>query len=202
MLWARLGEASNLFTEYGVLTDWKCLANSSEVTKCLELERGCGAQLVERDHSEGRQLPWSSQDTAHCIFLISRLSLLGEYLGHWSGGGRLCLITSTNEHFSHFGCRNSKYITSEMLLPWQTGHTSGRYRFKPVSTQEEFHAALLNFGVSKVSTQTAEAMLQHPCPPPLHKLHCYPFHCTLLIHLEINQRQDTRSHFLACVCGV
>lgn len=104
------------------------------------------------------------------FFDISRLSLLGEYLGHWSGGGRLCLITSTNEHFSHFGCRNSKYITSEMLLPWQTGHTSGRYRFKPVSTQEEFHAALLNFGVSKVSTQTAEATLQHPCPPSLHKL--------------------------------
>lgn len=67
MLWARLGEANNLFTEYGVLTDSKCLANSSEVTKCLELERGHVAQLVERDHAEGR---WflSSQDTALSIF--------------------------------------------------------------------------------------------------------------------------------------
>ena len=53
MLWARLGEANNLFTEYGVLTDSKCLANSSEVTKRLEPERGYGAQLVEGDHGEG-----------------------------------------------------------------------------------------------------------------------------------------------------
>lgn len=47
MLWARLGEANNLFTEYKALTDSKCLANSSKVAKCLEPERGCGDQLDE-----------------------------------------------------------------------------------------------------------------------------------------------------------
>lgn len=80
MLWARLGEANNLFTEYGVLTDSKCLANSSEVTKCLELERGHVAQLVERDHAEGR---WflSSQDTALSIFWYLDSPRCGSTLG-------------------------------------------------------------------------------------------------------------------------
>lgn len=39
-------EANNIFTEYRVLTDSKCLASSFEVTRCLETERRCGAQLV------------------------------------------------------------------------------------------------------------------------------------------------------------
>lgn len=47
MLWARLGEANNLFTEYRVLTDSKHLANSSNVTKRLEIERRYGAKSVE-----------------------------------------------------------------------------------------------------------------------------------------------------------
>lgn len=148
-----------------------------------------GAQLVERDHAEGRCLPLSSQDTPHSIFLICRFSSVGDYLGHCSGGGHPYLTTSTNEHFSHFSCRNSKYITSEMLLPWQTGHTTGRYMFRPMSAEEEFHAALLNFGVSEVPTQTAEEMVQHPCPPSLHGLHCHP---TLFIHPQINQRGKTQ----------
>lgn len=114
----KTGRMNNLFTEYGVLTDSECLANSSEVIECLELERGCGAQLVERDHAEGRWLPLSSQDNPYSIFLISRFSSSGEYLGCWSGLGHPCLTTSANEHFGHFGCRNSKYITSEMLLLW------------------------------------------------------------------------------------
>lgn len=47
MLWARLGEANNLFTEYWVLTDSKRLANSSSVTKRLELERRHEVTIVE-----------------------------------------------------------------------------------------------------------------------------------------------------------
>lgn len=73
MLWARLGEANNFFTEYGVLTDSECLVSLSKVTKRLELERGCGTQLVERDRDEGRQLPLSSQNTACTIFWNSSL---------------------------------------------------------------------------------------------------------------------------------
>lgn len=134
--------------------------------------------------------PLSSQDSAHSIFLTSRFSLLGEYLGHWSGGGHLCLTTSANQQCSHFGCRNSKHTTLEMLLPWQTGHTSGSHMFRPTSAEEEFHADLLNFGVSEVLTQTAEAMLQHPRPPSLHELHCPP---TLFIHPQTNQRGNTQS---------
>lgn len=40
MPWARLEEAHNLFTECQMLTDSKCLANSSEDIKQLEPERG------------------------------------------------------------------------------------------------------------------------------------------------------------------
>lgn len=68
MLWARLGEANNLFTEYEVLTDSKYLANSSKVAKYLEPERGCGDQLDEWDHGEGTWVPLSIQDTACSIF--------------------------------------------------------------------------------------------------------------------------------------
>lgn len=131
MLWARLGEANNLFTEYGVLTDSECLANSSKVTECLELEGGCGAQLVERDHAEGRWFPLSSHDTPHSIFFDIQILLVRgvPWALVWSGDHSF-LTTSANEHFSHFGCRNSKYITSEMLLPWQAGHTTRRYMFR------------------------------------------------------------------------
>lgn len=73
MLWARLGEANNSFAEYGVLTDSECLVRLSEVTKRLEPETGCGAQLVERDRDEGRQLPLSNQDTARSTFWNSSL---------------------------------------------------------------------------------------------------------------------------------
>lgn len=125
------------------------------------------------------------EQSGYCpqYFLISRFSSLWEYLGHWSGGGHLCLTTSASKHFSHFGSRNSKHITSEMLLTWQTGHTSGRYMFRPMSAEEEFHASLLNFGVRKGPTHIAESMLQHPHPASLHELHCHP---TLFIHPQIN----------------
>lgn len=76
---------------------------------------------------------------------------------------------------------------------------SERYMFRPMSAEEEFHAALLNFGVSEVPTQTAEATLQYPHPPSLHELHCHP---TLFIHSQMNQRGKTQGLTSLDVCEV
>lgn len=198
MLWARLGEASNLFTEYGVLIDSKCLANSSKVTKCLEVKRECGAQLVEQDHDEGRCFPLSSQDSAHSIFLISRLFLLGENLGlegitfAWlpQQSSSLVILAAGTQNTSLLKCS----CHGRQGIP--VGDTCS------APCQQRKNSMLFSWILeSPVPTYTEEATLQHLHPPSLHELHYHPI---LFIHPSTNKskRQHTRSHFLARVCGV
>lgn len=200
MLWARLGEANNLFTEYRVLTDSECLANSSEVTKRLEPERGCGAQLVEWDYGEGRWLPSSSQDTAHSIFWKSRVSLLGEHLRHWAGGDHLCLTTPANEHFSNFGCRNWKCSKTPPKCSWHSrqGTPVGDRRSGPLEQQK--NSVLLScileecpYCPLRKQRQSCSTRLLPPC---MNSAVIPPF----FIHPEVNQGGQTQG--LISLAGV